>query len=467
MFSVIMPVYNGAAFVEKAIRSVLTQTVADVELVIVNDGSTDDSDAVIRSIQDARIRYIPSEQNRGAEWARGTAVQAAKGTWIAMLDQDDELHPRKFEAHLEYAARHPAVELTYNPRYDLLCSGRGIWRMFRPPEQLGLEDIVLGFPISPSETISTPDVMRRTLNETTVAPFHGGEIVWYGRHWMSGVRFGFLEETLNYRRHHPGRRYGDIAGNCADYIRAQNAIFDDSRCPERIRALRPVAHAWANVTWCSHAFAQDEIELAQELLRQAVALNPALLEGSPAGLTQHFATFATTDDTRDHAALLRRLFRDLPAEAQSITGQLEWAIDHGDLVEGVLALIWGRAEEGRARLAAARRRGAKVDQAFLALAGHQLNHFQADSNDAAADEILRLLEFELRSFGSAAASAVKRLRGGLRFGRAFRCYRSGDYRNVPGNVIGAIAGDPAYSLNRGAWSMLVRSLVKQSAQART
>ena len=460
-FSVIMPVYNGAEYLEKAIRSVLTQTVEDVELVIANDGSTDGSEQIVRGIDDPRIQYLHFDQNRGADIARAEALALASGEWISMLDQDDEMHPRKLEAHLDYVREHPEVELTYNPRYDLLCSGRGIWQMYHPPATLTLTDFVLGFPISPSETISTSELMRRTLTVSDDCPYHGGEILWYGRHLMSGVKFGFIDEALNYRRYHPGRRYGDVAGNRDDYVYAQNGVFEDPRCPEEVRALRPVAHAWSNLVWCCHGFVQGETELAQDMLRTASRLDPTLLEGSPASLTKYLANFAVTDDTRDHEALLRKLFRELPAEAQPIAGQLDWAIDQGFLIDGLLALIWGRTDEGRAKFAAARRRKAKIDESFLFEAAHHLSHFQADAGDAAADEAVRLIEGELRPFG--AASAIKRMSGTLRFGRAFRDYRSGQYHNVPRNVLGAIAGDPAYSLNRGAWSILVRSLVNRSA----
>ena len=460
--SVIMPVYNGAGHLEKAIRSVLAQTVPDIELVIANDGSTDDSDAIVRSIDDPRIRYVPLERNQGADVARTRAFEASTGTWIAMLDQDDEMHPRKLEAHLEHVQRHPDDELTYNPRYDLLCSGRGIWQMFRPPEKIALADLLLGFPISPSEAILTRDLMKRTWRESADVPFHGGEILWYGRHWMSGVRFGFIDETLNYRRYHPGRRYSDIEGSCGDYLYAQNTVFDDPRCPEEVRALRPVAQAWSRIVWCCHAFAQDETELAQELLRKAIALNPAVLTGTPASLVEHFTNFSITDDTRDHEALLRKLFRNLPSEAESIAGELDWAIHQGFLIDGALAVIWNRPADARAKFDEAKRRGVEVGDWFLRLAAYHLNHFQTDAGDDAADDAALRLSSELSALGSAAAG--RRLCGDLRMTRAFRDFQSGDRRHVPKNVLRAMAGEPSYTLNRGAWSILMRSVLKRSAR---
>lgn len=460
-FSVIMPVYNGAEHLEKAIRSVLTQTVEDVELVIANDASTDNSDEIIRDIGDPRIQYTRLEQNGGADMARLKALEHARGSWIALLDQDDEMHPRKLEAHLEYVREHPDVELTYNPRYDLLCSGRGIWQMFHPPAELTLADFLLGFPISPSETILTRDLMARTWTFPNDVPYHGGEILWYGRHLMSGTRFGFIDEALNYRRYAPGRRYGDIAGNCADYVYSQSAVCDDPRCPQDVRALRPVAHAWSNLVWCCHAFAQGETELAQEMVRKAIALNPSLLEGSPAGLTEHFTDFAVTDDTRDHEALLRNVFRDLPAEAQSIAGQLEWAIHQGFLINGALAVIWNHPDDAQANFGEARKRGVRVDERFLRLAAHHLNHYQTDAGDEAADDAARRLAAELSALGGAAGA--RRLCGDLRMNRAFRDFHSGDRGRVPGNVLRAMAGEPSYTLNRGAWSILMRSLLSKSA----
>lgn len=87
-FSVVMPVYNKEWFVEKSIRSVLEQTYKKFELIIIDDGSTDNSREVIESISDERIRYIYQE-NGGESRARNHGISLAKYEYVAFLDSDD------------------------------------------------------------------------------------------------------------------------------------------------------------------------------------------------------------------------------------------------------------------------------------------------------------------------------------------------------------------------------------------
>lgn len=92
MISVIIPLYNKEAIIEKSLLSVISQDYDDFEVVIVNDGSTDRSADIVRSIKDSRIRLIEQE-NCGPSKARNTGMQNAKGEWIVFLDADDELFP--------------------------------------------------------------------------------------------------------------------------------------------------------------------------------------------------------------------------------------------------------------------------------------------------------------------------------------------------------------------------------------
>jgi glycosyltransferase involved in cell wall biosynthesis len=97
-FSIVMPVYNHANLVRRAIESCLQQSFADFEIVAVDDGSTDDSAAVIASIADPRIRLVRQEKNRGVCPARNLGMSEARGAWFVFFDSDDELLPGALEA---------------------------------------------------------------------------------------------------------------------------------------------------------------------------------------------------------------------------------------------------------------------------------------------------------------------------------------------------------------------------------
>ncbi|UPV76852.1 glycosyltransferase (plasmid) [Halorussus limi] len=99
--SVVIPTYNRAELLTRAIDSVLAQTYDDFELVVVDDGSTDDTEAVVTGYDDDRVRYLAHETNRGANPARNTGIEAAEGEYVAFLDSDDEWRPRKLDAQLD------------------------------------------------------------------------------------------------------------------------------------------------------------------------------------------------------------------------------------------------------------------------------------------------------------------------------------------------------------------------------
>jgi glycosyltransferase involved in cell wall biosynthesis len=96
-FSVIIPTYNRAALLQEAMKSVLGQTFADFELIIVDDHSTDTTKDVVASCGDRRVRYLRNDRAGGGAGTRNSGIFRAEGEWIAFLDDDDVWLPRKLE----------------------------------------------------------------------------------------------------------------------------------------------------------------------------------------------------------------------------------------------------------------------------------------------------------------------------------------------------------------------------------
>lgn len=99
--SVIFPVYNGTEYLLDAINSVLTQSYVDFELIIINDGSTDDSVAIIEKLKDPRIRFY-QQSNKGLAATLNRGISLAKGEYIARQDQDDLSFPSRFERQINF-----------------------------------------------------------------------------------------------------------------------------------------------------------------------------------------------------------------------------------------------------------------------------------------------------------------------------------------------------------------------------
>lgn len=113
--SIILPTYNRAHLIEKSIGSVLTQTFINFELIVVDDGSTDMTESILKNINDNRIRYIKYNKRRGANYARNTGIKVANADYIAFQDSDDIWYPNKLEKQVSCMQHSPSnVAIIYS-----------------------------------------------------------------------------------------------------------------------------------------------------------------------------------------------------------------------------------------------------------------------------------------------------------------------------------------------------------------
>jgi glycosyltransferase involved in cell wall biosynthesis len=118
--SVIIPTFNRASLLPRAVNSVLSQTFRDFELVIVDDGSTDGTPALplfTDETRDPRLRFVRLPENRGVSAARNRGVRETTAPWIAFLDSDDEWLPRKLEKQMAFTAKHPDLALNQTKEF--------------------------------------------------------------------------------------------------------------------------------------------------------------------------------------------------------------------------------------------------------------------------------------------------------------------------------------------------------------
>jgi len=107
--SVLMPVYNGALYLNESIDSILNQSFINFEFLIINDGSTDNSAFIINSYSDKRIRYIELKQNSGIINALNLGLEQANGDYIVRMDADDIAAPNRIEKQVFFMDEHPEV----------------------------------------------------------------------------------------------------------------------------------------------------------------------------------------------------------------------------------------------------------------------------------------------------------------------------------------------------------------------
>jgi teichuronic acid biosynthesis glycosyltransferase TuaG len=137
MISVIIPAYNSEHTLEEAISSAMAQSWKDLEILVMDDGSTDDSSRIARELADLddRIRLLPNEKNLGVEATRNRGLDLARGEWIAFLDADDAWLPDKLEKQMS-RLRQTGGDLSYTGYTFIDRDSRAIRRPYEVPESV-------------------------------------------------------------------------------------------------------------------------------------------------------------------------------------------------------------------------------------------------------------------------------------------------------------------------------------------
>lgn len=201
--SVLMPVYNGGNYVRQSINSILRQSLADLELIIVDDGSTDGTDKIIKEFTDNRIRYFRIEHS-GTSAALNFGVTKCRHEWIARIDADDINTIHRLEKQ--------AVFLQENPDTDILSSWSAYFRepskiIFVLREPAEHEDIVealsLHNPVNQSAMICRKSILEENMFNESFANNEDFELMF---RLKDKCRFHILPEVLVYTRWHKDSR---------------------------------------------------------------------------------------------------------------------------------------------------------------------------------------------------------------------------------------------------------------------
>lgn len=188
LVSIITPAYKAAAFVSEAICSVQAQDYSEWEMLIVDDGSPDETSKVVSeyAVRDPRVRLIRQE-NAGPAAARQRGLNEARGRFIAFLDSDDYWLPGKFSRQLAFMQEHDAA-FSYTQYRRISADGHKMGRLIDVPEQLGYHSLLKNTAIATSTVVidrekTGPLSMTRTYYDDYAL-------------WLSILKRGFIAQGL-------------------------------------------------------------------------------------------------------------------------------------------------------------------------------------------------------------------------------------------------------------------------------
>lgn len=166
--SILLPVYNAESTIRETIDSILNQTYTDFDVVIINDGSSDNSEQTILEYKDERIHYYKNESNRGLIYTLNRGIELCKGEYIARIDADDIMLPTRLEEQIKFMEEHPAIIASGSAVIKFFPNGKQ--KIYTPPlkpETIKYK-ILLGSPIPhPSAIIRREILLKHNIKYDT------------------------------------------------------------------------------------------------------------------------------------------------------------------------------------------------------------------------------------------------------------------------------------------------------------
>ena len=220
LVSVIIPVYNGGRYLRAALESVFGQTYRPIEVIVVDDGSTDDSGAIAQSFSD--VHYI-HQANQGVAAARNIGIEAARGEFFAFLDQDDLWTPEKVKLQIDYLQSQPDLGYTLTQQKFFLEPGEALPAWFR--KEL-LDSVHTGWVLG---TL----LVRRTAFEK-VGNFATGysaanDSDWFFRAKAAEIPMAVVPELLLLKRIHGANDSGRAKEILSELLKALKSSLDRQR----------------------------------------------------------------------------------------------------------------------------------------------------------------------------------------------------------------------------------------------
>lgn len=310
LVSIIIPAYNQAHYLGRAIQSALAQTHSDLEVIVVDDGSTDDTAAVAQGFADPRLRYV-YQVNRGLSAARNTGLRHASGDFVSFLDSDDQFLPHKLELLLAELERYPEAGLAAGQAIPVDPDGQPIGQVFAKGLPAEAAHWLLGNPLH------VGSVLLRRAWQTRVGYFD--ESLRSYEDWdlwlrlaRAGCPMRWVAQPVSLYRFHPAQMTRDGRQMTTATFAVLDKVFADPSLPESWQRLRARAYSNAHLRAAAQGYQVGDIARAKASLEQAVQLNPALAADGGAPLAAHFAAWIDLPKTSQPLDFLQRIYDNLP-----------------------------------------------------------------------------------------------------------------------------------------------------------
>jgi glycosyltransferase involved in cell wall biosynthesis len=308
--SVIIPAYNQADYLGESIQSVLHQDYKDFEIVVVDDGSTDNTAQVVREFSDPRVGYVYQE-NRGLAGARNTGIRNSCGQYLSFLDSDDLFLPENLSLLVTELENNPDVGFVSGQVIPVDENGKPVGKIFENHLPSDPSFLLLGNPVQ------VGCMMLRRSHQEKVGYFD--ESLRSYEDWdmwlrlaRAGCKMRWLPRPVSEYRFHTGQmtRIGNQMTEAT--FKVLDKVFADPSLPESWQSLKNKAYSNACLRAAAQAYLIRDFERACGYLNRAVELNPDLLCGDARVLADHFISWTDLPKVQQPFQFLEGIFNHLP-----------------------------------------------------------------------------------------------------------------------------------------------------------
>lgn len=311
--SVIIPTYNSGQYIRQAIDSVLAQTYQDFEIIVVDDGSTDNTADLLNPYQD-RIRYIYQE-NKRLSGARNTGIRIAQGEYLAFLDADDIFLPHKLETQVKFFLQNPQIGLV-SGGWVYMDSNSNILREARPWDhtpRLDRQSLLYICPFLPNSVL-----LRRRWVDLVDGFDESLQHVEDWDLWLRLVSAGCLmawqREVVCHYRLHQMSQSRDGVGVKRGFLDVLDRFFSRAELDDPVQGMKNSIYAEALLSGFTRESAYGQIMEANTDLIHAVELNPELATSALHRILGYIASTADSPLVDDPGKYINFVVDNLPNE---------------------------------------------------------------------------------------------------------------------------------------------------------
>lgn len=317
--TVIIPAYNQGHYLAQAIESVLAQTYDDFEIVVVDDGSTDDTAQIAQGFDDPRLRYV-YQDNQGLSAARNTGIAHARGRYLTFLDSDDLFLPQKLALLAGRMDEETELGLVAGIAIPIDERGEPIGKPFDQNPPSDGRQLLLHNPLHVGSVL-----LRRTWQEKvglfdqSLRSYEDWDM-WL-RLALAGCPMGWVDRPVSQYRFHTEQMTRDGSQMTTATFAVLDNLFARSDLPSDWRDMRDLAYSRAYLRAAAQAYRNADYTAGADHLLRATGLDPSLMQEGGEPLAAHLAAWTELPKIGRPLAYLESIYDNLPSKLQPLRRQ--------------------------------------------------------------------------------------------------------------------------------------------------